>query len=415
MGRSRRARRRWHRDDLPRVQGRHRHGVAADRLRDDHWTVGVLVQANHGRRAVRRQRRARRARDPRTTSCPAPRRRTHRRAGVDHRDRRHRRAAAAAAVPAAGPAGSLGVARMGGVGENSSGDLFLAFATGNRGMARLDEPPAVPMCGRSPTHAMTRSSTRSSRPPRRRSSTRSWPRPSMTAAGDDPRAADRPAAGGAGEVRPTRRPASIAREHPARVVDQQPAHVRSSKPAAPSAGRRTRDDVCVARTAHRGVVAAQADVLAEQHAVEEPRRRGCAASRAAAGCRTRGCPARCRTAPMPRGGRARGGSRGRGPCRSARSPPGPGSTPSSTSRSSWAVPTGQRAAWVVIVRPVRRWARAAARKTAPRPRVITRSQPISPMMPARTPSVPSSISRTIRSATASVDSSSSSGGKYARR
>jgi D-aminopeptidase len=29
----------------------------------------------------------------------------------------------------------LGVARMGGVGENSSGDLFLAFATGNRGLA----------------------------------------------------------------------------------------------------------------------------------------------------------------------------------------------------------------------------------------------------------------------------------------
>ena len=43
--------------------------------------------------------------------------------------------------------------------------------------------------------------------------------------------------------------------------------------------------------------------------------------------------------------------------------------------------------------------------------VMTRSQPISPMIPARTPSVPSSMSRTIRSATASVESSSSSGGK----
>ncbi len=32
---------------------------------------------------------------------------------------------------------SLGVARTGGVGENSSGDLFLAFSTGNRGMGRL--------------------------------------------------------------------------------------------------------------------------------------------------------------------------------------------------------------------------------------------------------------------------------------
>jgi D-aminopeptidase len=39
---------------------------------------------------------------------------------------------------------SFGVARTGGVGENSSGDLFLAFATGNRGMARLaDDAPAV--------------------------------------------------------------------------------------------------------------------------------------------------------------------------------------------------------------------------------------------------------------------------------
>jgi D-aminopeptidase len=39
---------------------------------------------------------------------------------------------------------SFGVARTGGVGENSSGDLFLAFATGNRGMGRLDDDaPAV--------------------------------------------------------------------------------------------------------------------------------------------------------------------------------------------------------------------------------------------------------------------------------
>ncbi len=37
---------------------------------------------------------------------------------------------------------SFGVARTGGVGENSSGDLFLAFATGNRGFARIDVPDA---------------------------------------------------------------------------------------------------------------------------------------------------------------------------------------------------------------------------------------------------------------------------------
>jgi D-aminopeptidase len=34
---------------------------------------------------------------------------------------------------------SFGVARTGGTGGDSSGDLFLAFATGNRGMARLDD------------------------------------------------------------------------------------------------------------------------------------------------------------------------------------------------------------------------------------------------------------------------------------
>jgi D-aminopeptidase len=39
----------------------------------------------------------------------------------------------------------LGVARTGGLGENSSGDLFLAFANGNRGLAGRDEPVPVRM------------------------------------------------------------------------------------------------------------------------------------------------------------------------------------------------------------------------------------------------------------------------------
>jgi D-aminopeptidase len=38
----------------------------------------------------------------------------------------------------------LGVARAGGAGENSSGDLFIAFATGNRGIANSDDPKDVP-------------------------------------------------------------------------------------------------------------------------------------------------------------------------------------------------------------------------------------------------------------------------------
>ena len=35
---------------------------------------------------------------------------------------------------------ALGVARCGGAGEHSSGDLMLAFATGNRGLRRLADP-----------------------------------------------------------------------------------------------------------------------------------------------------------------------------------------------------------------------------------------------------------------------------------
>jgi D-aminopeptidase len=40
---------------------------------------------------------------------------------------------------------ALGVARMGGLGENSSGDLFLAFATGNRGLGETEQPVRVKM------------------------------------------------------------------------------------------------------------------------------------------------------------------------------------------------------------------------------------------------------------------------------
>jgi D-aminopeptidase len=39
----------------------------------------------------------------------------------------------------------FGVARMGGLGENSSGDFFLAFATGNRALRKSDAPLAVEM------------------------------------------------------------------------------------------------------------------------------------------------------------------------------------------------------------------------------------------------------------------------------
>lgn len=39
----------------------------------------------------------------------------------------------------------LGIARTGGMGENSSGDLFIAFATGNRGLHPTEQPPPLTM------------------------------------------------------------------------------------------------------------------------------------------------------------------------------------------------------------------------------------------------------------------------------
>ena len=48
---------------------------------------------------------------------------------------------------------SLGVARVGGVGEHSSGDLFLAYATGNRGLAALERPGEVALRMQSYAHA----------------------------------------------------------------------------------------------------------------------------------------------------------------------------------------------------------------------------------------------------------------------
>jgi D-aminopeptidase len=48
---------------------------------------------------------------------------------------------------------ALGVARVGGVGEHSSGDLFLAYATGNRGLAALERPGEVTLRMQSYAHA----------------------------------------------------------------------------------------------------------------------------------------------------------------------------------------------------------------------------------------------------------------------
>jgi D-aminopeptidase len=110
------------------------------------WTVGVLVQANHGRRERLQVNGVPVGQvigpdvvpvpDPPGPSVPG----AGSIIGVVATDApllpvQCRRLAQRAA---------FGVARTGGVGENSSGDLFLAFATGNRGMPPghlADEPP----------------------------------------------------------------------------------------------------------------------------------------------------------------------------------------------------------------------------------------------------------------------------------
>ena len=105
-------------------------GIGTSSRRAGEWTVGVLVQANHGRRArlqvdgvpVGREL------DPDRVPLPRP---------PDS-------AGGSIIVLAATDApllphqcarlaqrAALGVARTGGAGENSSGDLILAFATGN--------------------------------------------------------------------------------------------------------------------------------------------------------------------------------------------------------------------------------------------------------------------------------------------
>ncbi len=125
-------------------------GTASRRLpvADGGWTVGVLVQANYGRRGLLRIDGVPVGEEIPLTEVPSP-----------HADVRR--------PPDRGPgAGSiigivatnapllphqcarlarrapLGLARVGGFGSTTSGDLFLAFATGNRGMPPTESDPA---------------------------------------------------------------------------------------------------------------------------------------------------------------------------------------------------------------------------------------------------------------------------------
>ena len=113
---------------------------------DGGWTVGALVQANHGRRALLRVDGAPVGRVLGTDRVPSP---------FDmlaaKRSRRSAAGAGSIIVVLATDApllphqcerlaqrAGLGIARAGGGLEDSSGDLFIAFATGNDGIPRAD-------------------------------------------------------------------------------------------------------------------------------------------------------------------------------------------------------------------------------------------------------------------------------------
>ncbi len=126
------------------------------------WTVGVLVQANYGRRGLLRIDGVPVGRAIPITEVPSPWTRP-RRGLVDHDDDEE----SARPAPRLGKDGSiiivvatdapllpgqcarlaqragLGLARTGGLGSTSSGDLFIAFATGNRGLPAAEAPPGA--------------------------------------------------------------------------------------------------------------------------------------------------------------------------------------------------------------------------------------------------------------------------------
>jgi D-aminopeptidase len=130
-------------------------GTASRVLRDEDggWTVGALVQANHGRRDRLSIAGAPVGRRMGYDAVPAPPwEQAFAREGsgsiivllatdaplLPHQCRRLAQRA------------GLGVARVGGLGEHTSGDLFLAFATGNRGL-----PPAGAVRVQHPTYRLT--------------------------------------------------------------------------------------------------------------------------------------------------------------------------------------------------------------------------------------------------------------------
>ena len=135
-------RRRRHRHDLPRVQGRNRHRLTALTAAEGGWTVGALVQANYGRRERLTVDGVPVGREIAPTEIPTP---------WDDVAARHLAPGAGSIIvilatdapllphqcERIAQRAGLGIARVGGAGEHSSGDLFLAFSTGE---PRRDSP-----------------------------------------------------------------------------------------------------------------------------------------------------------------------------------------------------------------------------------------------------------------------------------
>ncbi len=137
-------------------------GTSSRRLseEDGGWTVGVLVQANYGRRGLLRIDGVPVGEDIPLSEVSSPW--TEERRGIASADRAPGSGSIIGIVATDAPLlphqcarlarrAPLGVARMGGLGSTTSGDLFLAFATGNRGMPPTEQEPtrggAIPLQG----------------------------------------------------------------------------------------------------------------------------------------------------------------------------------------------------------------------------------------------------------------------------
>ena len=125
-------------------------GTASRRLPEEEggWTVGALVQANYGRRSMLRVDGAPVGRVLSTERVPSP-----------YEDEETQPAGTGSIIVVLATdapllpiqcdrlamRASIGLGRMGGGLDNGSGDIFFAFATGNRGIPRtgLPEPPVT--------------------------------------------------------------------------------------------------------------------------------------------------------------------------------------------------------------------------------------------------------------------------------